>query len=123
MPAPRRPKTGRHIQARALLALIISHPALFADYAEQLAMLDFHDEALDGLKNTVIDLLLSAPDLDAAALKHHLETDIDAVILDQLFGADMTARFGGAIDKLDEVRVRNVLDEMMTRLARTGHRG
>lgn len=123
MPAPRRPKTGRHIQARALLALIISHPALFADYAEQLAMLDFHDEALDGLKNTVIDLLLSAPDLDAAALKHHLETDIDSVILDQLFGADMTARFGGAIDKLDEVRVRNVLDEMMTRLARTGHRG
>ena len=123
MPAPRRPKTGRHIQARALLALIISHPALFADYAEQLAMLDFHDEALDGLKNTVIDLLLSAPDLDAAALKHHLETDRDAVILDQLFGADMTARFGGAIDKLDEVRVRNVLDEMMTRLARTGHRG
>ena len=123
MPAPRRPKTGRHIQARALLALIISHPALFADYAEQLAMLDFHDEALDGLKNTVIDLLLSAPDLDAAALKHHLETDIDAVILDQLFGADMTARFGGTIDKLDEVRVRNVLDEMMTRLARTGHRG
>ena len=123
MPAPRRPKTGRHIQARALLALIISHPALFADYAEQLAMLDFHDEALDGLKNTVIDLLLSAPDLDAAALKHHLETDKDAVILDQLFGADMTARFGGAIDKLDEVRVRNVLDEMMTRLARTGHRG
>ena len=123
MPAPRRPKTGRHIQARALLALIISHPALFADYAEQLAMLDFHDEALDGLKNTVIDLLLSAPDLDAAALKHHLETDMDAVILDQLFGADMTARFGGAIDKLDEVRVRNALDEMMTRLARTGHRG
>ena len=123
MPAPRRPKTGRHIQARALLALIISHPALFADYAEQLAMLDFHDEALDGLKNTVIDLLLSAPDLDAAALKHHLETDTEAVILDQLFGADMTARFGGAIDKLDEVRVRNVLDEMMTRLARTGHRG
>ena len=123
MSAPRRPKTGRHIQARALLALIISHPALFADYAEQLAMLDFHDEALDGLENTVIDRLLSAPDLDAAALKHHLETDIDAVILDQLFGVDMTARFGGAIDRLDEARVRNVLDEMMIRLARTGHRG
>ena len=123
MSAPRRPKTGRHIQARALLALIISHPALFADYAEQLAMLDFHDEALDGLKNTVIDLLLSAPDLDAAALKHHLETDIDAAILDQLFGVDMTARLGGAIDRLDEARVRNAWDEMMIRLARTGHLG
>ena len=123
MPAPRRPKTGRHIQARAILALIISHPALFADYAEQLAMLDFHDEALDGLKNTVIDRLLSAPDLDAAALKHHLETETNAVILDQLFGADMTARFGGAPDRLEQARVRTVLDEMMTRLARTGHRG
>ena len=123
MPAPRRPKTGRHIQARAILALIITHPALFGDYAEQLAMLDFHDDALDGLKNTVIDRLLSAPDLDAAALKHHLETESNAVILDQLFGADMMARFGGAIDRLDEGRVRTVLDEMMTRLARTSHRG
>ena len=123
MPAPRRPKTGRHIQARAILALIITHPALFGDYAEQLAMLDFHDDALDGLKNTVIDRLLSAPDLDAAALKHHLETESNAVMLDQLFGADMMARFGGAIDRLDEGRVRTVLDEMMTRLARTSHRG
>ena len=123
MPPPRRPKTGRHIQARAILALIITHPALFADYAEQLAMLDFHDQALDGLKNEVIDRLLSAPDLDAAALRHHLETENNAVILDQLFGADMTARFGGAIDRLDDARVRTVLDEMMTRLARTSNRG
>ena len=118
-PRPRRPKTGRHVQCQAVMALIIGWPGLFGDYAEQLAMLDFHDDQLDGLKNAVIDRLIAAPDLDAAALRHHLETDGYAVITDQLFGADMKARLGGISDQPDEGRVRTALDEMMTRLART----
>ncbi len=119
-PSPRRPKTGRHVQIRATLALMISAPELFSDYAEQVAMLDFHDDQLDGLKNAVIDRLINAPDLDAAALKHHLETDGFKDLLDELFGADMKARFGGAIDGLEEGRARTLLDELIGRLARTG---
>ena len=69
----RRPKTGRHVQLQAVLALLIRKPALFSDYAEALAMLDFHDDGLDALKNAIIDRLMNAPDLDAAALRHHLE--------------------------------------------------
>ena len=107
-----------------MLALLISTPALFADYAEALAMLDFHDESLEVLKNALIDRLVNAPDLDAAALKYHLESNGHAEILGHLFGTDMTARLGGLVHgintgKKDDARVRAVLDEMIARLART----
>ena len=123
-PSVRRPKTGRHVQIQAVLALLISTPALFADYAEALAMLDFHDESLEVLKNALIDRLVNAPDLDAAALKYHLESNGHAEILSHLFGTDMTARLGGLVHgintgKKDDARVRAVLDEMIARLART----
>ena len=120
----RRPKTGRHVQLQAVLALLIRKPALFSDYAEALAMLDFHDDGLDALKNAIIDRLVNAPDLDAAALRYHLEEDGNEQTLGQLFGFDMTARLGGLvsttdIDKTDDARVRSVLDEIIARLART----
>ena len=58
VPPMRRPKTGRHVQLQAVLALLILTPALFSDYAEALAMLDFNDDGLDALKNALIDRLV-----------------------------------------------------------------
>ena len=120
----RRPKTGRHVQLKALLSLLIRTPALFSEYAEELAMLDFHDDSLDALKNALIDKLVTAPDLDVATLRHHLEADGFEQALNQLFGDDMTARLGGLVStvntgRTDDVRVRAVLDEIIVRLART----
>ncbi|GIR96999.1 MAG: hypothetical protein CM15mP100_2190 [Alphaproteobacteria bacterium] len=127
-PLMRRPKTGRHVQIKAVLALLIRTPALFSDYAEALAMLDFNDDGLDALKNALIDRLMNAPDLDAAALRHHLSTDGHAELLSQLFGTDMSARLGGLLGTMDtgevnDARVRAVLDEMTERLARNNRRG
>ena len=120
----RRPKTGRHVQLQAFLSLLIRTPALFSEYAEELAMLDFHDDSLDALKNALVDRLVTAPDLDVAALRHHLEADGFEQTLNQLFDADMTARLGGLVstvntDSTDDLRVRAVLDEIIMRLART----
>lgn len=128
VPLMRRPKTGRHVQIKAVLALLIRTPALYSDYAEALAMLDFNDDGLDALKNSLIDRLMNAPDLDAAALRHHLESDGYVDLLRQLFGTDMTARLGGLIsgrdyDEANNARVRAVLDEMIARLARNNRRG
>ncbi|MEC7190926.1 MAG: DNA primase, partial [Pseudomonadota bacterium] len=128
VPLMRRPKTGRHVQIKAVLALLIHTPALFSDYAEALAMLDFNDDGLDALKNALIDRLMNAPDLDAAALRHHLTTEGYAELLSQLFGMDMSARLGGLLGTIDtgevnDARVRAVLDEMMVRLARNNRRG
>ena len=68
--------------------------------------------------------LLNAPDLDAAALRHHLKSEGHAQLLSQLFGTDMTARLGGLVSTMDtgetdDARVRAVLNEMIERLART----
>ena len=128
VPLMRRPKTGRHVQIKAVLALLIRSPALFSEYAEALAMLDFNDDGLDALKNALIDRLMNAPDLDAAALRHHLETEGHAELLSQLFGTDMSARLGGLLGTMDsgevnDTRVRAVLDEMIERLARNNRRG
>ena len=98
------------------------------DYAEALAMLDFNDDGLDAPKNALIDRLMSAPDLDAAALRHHLTSIGHEELMGQLFGTDMSARLGGLLDTMDagevnEARVRAVLDEMTERLARNSSRG
>ena len=127
-PLTRRPKTGRHVQIKAVLALLIRTPALFSDYAETLAMLDFNDDGLDALKNALTHRLMNAPDLDAAALRHHLSTEGHAELLSQLFGTDMSARLGGLLGTMDagevnNARVRAVLDEMTERLARNNRRG
>ena len=81
-------------------------------------MLDFHDDSLDALKNALIDRLVTAPDLDVAALRHHLEADGFEQTLNQLFDADMTARLGGLVstvntESTDDLRVRAVLDEII----------
>ena len=128
VPPMHRPQTGRHVQIKAVLALLIHTPALFSDYAEALAMLDFNDDGLNALKNALIDRLVNAPDLDAAALRHHLEIDGHAHLLSQLFGTDMSARLGGLVNdkktgETNEARVRAVLDEMTERLARNNRRG
>ena len=91
-------------------------------------MLDFNDDGLDALKNVLIERLINSPDLDAAALRHHLEKEGYANLLSQLFGTDMSARLGGLIDTIDngvvdDTRVRAVLDEMIERLSRDNRRG
>ena len=128
VPLMRRPKTGRHVQLKAVMALLIRKPALFSEYAETLAMLDFKNDRLDALKNALFDRLVNAPDLDAAALRHHLELDGHTELLSQLFGTDMSARLGGLVSTMeagesDDSRVRSVLDELTERLARTNKRG
>ena len=91
-------------------------------------MLDFNDDGLDALKNALTHRLMNAPDLDAAALRHHLKTEGHAELLSQLFGTDMSARLGGLLGTTDtgevnDARVRAVLDEMTERLARNNRRG
>ena len=69
----RRPKTGVRVQYQALLALLVRFPELFSDFAEELAMMEFQDSELEAVKKHLIDLLIATPDLDEAAVRHHLK--------------------------------------------------
>ena len=87
-----RPATGLMHRHRAILALILAHPALVPGNFEALSMLEIADQKLDHVKKVVIDAVISEPDLDVEALNYHLQSlDLGRVIED-LTGNEMKAR-------------------------------
>ena len=71
-PRVRRPAAGAIHRHRAICALIVTHPELVSEQFEQLLSIDSGDPALERLKKAAIDAVIRDPDLDAAALRHHL---------------------------------------------------
>ena len=116
----RRPKTGLRVQYQAALALLVRFPELFSDYAEELAMMEFEDSELEGVKKHIIDLLIATPDLDEAALRYHLETLGSDMMLEELYGGDMTARLGAIFNAgrsdWTATKAKDILREIMDRL-------
>ena len=77
---------------RAILALILAHPALVPANFEALSMLEIADQKLDHVKKAVIDAVIRDPDLDVAALNYHLQClDLGSAIED-LTGDEMKSR-------------------------------
>ena len=111
----RRPKTGRIIQYRAILALLISFPECFGECAEQLSLARFSDDALEEVKKAVIDHLIRDPDLDAGGLRHHLVDSGMNGRLEEIFSPDTTARFGMPPERLSAAKARVMLIEAITR--------
>ena len=72
-PRVRRPAAGAIHRHRAICALIVTHPELVSEQFEQLLSIDSGDPALERLKKAAIDAVIRDPDLDAAALRHHLK--------------------------------------------------
>ena len=71
-PRVRRPAAGAIHRHRVICALIVTHPELVSEQFEQLLSIDSGDPALERLKKAAIDAVIRDPDLDAAALRHHL---------------------------------------------------
>lgn len=61
----------RHAEEQ-LLALVVNHPMLVSDKAEDLAHLALQAHSLDKLRRAIIDHAAARPDLDADELKRHL---------------------------------------------------
>jgi hypothetical protein len=77
---------------RAILALILAHPALVPANFEALSMLETADQPLDQLKKAVIDAVIRDPDLDAAALNYHLQGLELGRVVEDLTGDEMKSR-------------------------------
>ena len=116
----RRPKTGRIVQYRAILALLISFPESFGECGEQLSLARFSDDALEEVKKAVIDHLIRDPDLDAGGLRHHLVESGMNERLEEIFSPDTAARFGMPPERLPANKARVMLIEAITR--KLGHR-
>ncbi len=110
-----RPKTGRIVQYRAILALLISFPEAFTECAEGLSLLAFNDESLEEVKKAVIEHLIRDPDLDAGGLTHHLKDSGLSEHLDDIFCSDTIARLGMPLEQLTEEKARTMLLEAIAR--------
>ena len=108
-----RPQTGLINRHRAILALLLAHPSMISANFEALSMLDSEDEKLESLKKALIDTVIRDPDLDAVAIRHHLEGLNFGDVLALLMGDDMKARlpFDPTVLSNDEAAVH--LDELL----------
>jgi DNA primase len=72
--ARRLPPDAGRLRERALLALMINHPALFSDFGEDIAHIGFSEPVLELLRQRIVDILSldSQETLDAAGLYRHL---------------------------------------------------
>ncbi|MGB0161720.1 MAG: DNA primase, partial [Candidatus Puniceispirillaceae bacterium] len=91
-PRVRRPAAGAIHRHRAICALIMAHPELVPDMFESLLGIDSGDSGLEALKKAAIDAVIRDPDLDAAALRHHLNGLNLAEAIGVLEGDEMKAR-------------------------------
>jgi DNA primase len=86
-------------QKQILLAALINHTELLTDYAETLGTIDFHEPNLDKLRQEILFIYASTPDLDTEHLTRHLRgqgfRDHLAVVLGpDVYGHGGFARFG-----------------------------
>jgi DNA primase len=68
-----RPRVVPEPRARLILAILIEHPELIAEYYEQIGMLSFQNEKMEKIRQIVINAILKTTNLDDAAFMHHLE--------------------------------------------------
>ena len=108
-----RPQTGSINRHRAVLALLLAHPATVSANFEPLLMLDSGDMALESLKKALIDAVIIDPDLDAVALKHHLEGLNFGDALALVTGDDMKARLPFNPAALSNGEAAAHLDELL----------
>ena len=88
----KRPSTGMINRHRAVVAMILAHPSLIAGQYEDLLAIESTDARLESLKKAAIDAVITDPDLDAAALNHHLQGLNYSEELAVLSGDEMKAR-------------------------------
>ena len=67
-----RPKLVPEPRARLILAILIEHPELIAEFYEQVGMLTFHHEKMEKIRQIVINAVIISSNLDDASFRHHL---------------------------------------------------
>lgn len=73
----KQPASPQRLRERALLALMVNHPALFADFGEDLTLTSFINPEFEALKQQVVSILSldSHEPLDATELYRHLSLE------------------------------------------------
>ncbi len=110
----------RHEQG--LLAALINHWALMDEFAETLGTLDFFDPDLDKLRQEILLLYGSTPDLDSDAVYTHLQEAGFAAQMQAILAPDALTHAGFARAEAESAAVRLGIAEMVDGLREQGWR-
>ncbi|MCE2516928.1 MAG: DNA primase [Alphaproteobacteria bacterium] len=103
-----RPNVQQDARSRVIMALLIDHPSLVHDFYEQISLLRFHDEKMEKLRQTVINIVSIRSDLDDDGFRHHLNEygykNIKGVAL--LKGMEARIRFDPVSLGVEQARLR-----------------
>ena len=122
---PINPKDRPHIKddlrARVILAILVEHPILVNDFYEQIGLLQFRDEKMEKLRQTVISIISDITNLDGERFHQQLiEYGFENIRgMSLLKGMEARVRFDPAALTGDEAREK--LAEVIG-LEITGHR-
>ena len=108
-----RPNIQDDMRARVILALLIEHPNLIEDFYEQIGLLQFRDEKMEKLRQTVISIISNSSNLEYDGFRHHLnEYGFDNIRgMSLLTGMETRVRFDPA--SLDGDKAREKLAEVI----------
>ena len=67
-----RPQIKDDMRARVILAILVEHPILVNDFYEQIGLLQFRDEKMEKLRQTVISIISDITNLDDGGFRHQL---------------------------------------------------
>lgn len=106
-PPPPKPLPSRRRQQEIMLAVLVNHPFLLNDLAEEIAALEFWSPDLDKLRGELLRVHALTPDLDAVSLKHNLSESGFAATLDCVLSRQVFehAAFARAEADAEAVRV------------------
>ena len=107
---------------QGLLAALINHWALMDEFAETLGTLDFFDPDLDKLRQEILLLYGSTPDLDSDAVNTHLQEAGFASQVQAILAPDALTHAGFARVEAESAAVRLGIAEMMDGLREQGRR-
>ena len=107
---------------QGLLAALINHWGLMDEFAETIGTFDFFDPDLDKLRQEILLVYGSTPDLDPSAVNNHLQEAGFAAQLQSIMAPDAIAHAGFARDETEIVAVRLGIAEMVEGLRESGRR-
>ena len=107
---------------QGLLAALINHWGLMEEFGETLGTLDFFDPDLDKLRQEILLLYGSTPDLDSSAVNNQLREEGFAAQLQSIMAPDAIAHAGFARGETEIAAVRLGIAEMVDGLREAGRR-
>ena len=116
------PEGLRRRQQQVLLATLVNHTELLTEYAETLGTIEFPDANLDKLRQEILLIYASTPDLDTEHLTRHLMEQDSRGILATVLGPEVYVHGEFARVEAEAAVARAGIDQVFSSLAEPARR-